>query len=61
MVIEKETPTIKIEVTSDGAVEGFEDHEGSHEDGLDRKFSSSSIFLGTNPSHIDSMIERDPI
>jgi hypothetical protein len=25
MVIEKETPTIKIDVTSDGAVEGFED------------------------------------
>ena len=57
MVIDKETPTIKIDVTSDGAVEGFEDQE----DGLDRKFSSSGIFLGTNPSHIDSMLERDPI
>ena len=61
MVIEKETPTIKIDITSDGAVEGFEDQMGSHEDGLDRNFHSSGIFLGTNPAQIDSMIETDPI
>ena len=61
MVIEKETPTIKIDVTSDGAVEGFEDQMGSHEDGLDRNFHSSGIFLGTNPAEIDTMIETDPI
>ena len=57
---ETEHPTIKLEVTSDRAVEGFEDQEEGHED-LDRNFRSSGIFLDTNPSRIENMIETEPI